>query len=66
VFRDRRNREWVVVAATGELFGWKIGAEGAFVLDAGLRRWWSATAVSARARYARWLPDAVLALIPPS
>jgi len=127
-FRDRRNREWVVIAATGEVFGWRIGAErtaprrdggrlfpveqeynlelpdqapliaeaqtaldqrkryplprlvdalgltdailhpaaladGAFVLDASLRRYWSATAVSARVRYARWIPDAAIALI---
>jgi hypothetical protein len=27
VYRDRRNREWVVVAGTGELIGWRFGAE---------------------------------------
>lgn len=128
-FCDRRNREWVVVATTGEVFAWRIGAErkaprtdggrliaveqeynlelpehgaliaeaqaalardqrfplprlitglglddvmmhpaaltdGAFVLDGGLRRHWSAAAVSARARYARWIPEDVIALIP--
>lgn len=130
-FHDRRNREWVVVAATGELLGWRIGAErnarradggrmiaieqeynlelpehgeliaevqaalardkryplpqvisrlglddvmmhpaaladGAFVLDGSMRRHWSTSAVSARARYMRWIPDEVIALIPQS
>jgi hypothetical protein len=27
VYRDLRNREWVVVAGTGELIGWRFGAE---------------------------------------